>query len=96
MTVLRHLSTRDDVRWLRWLDAACFPDDRPLVLKDAFWALAWDGEEAVAFCGWCARGDLGFHYRAGVHPAARGSGLQAMMLSYREARWCARRGLKPR
>lgn|GEM_PF-3512950 len=94
MTVFRPVSTREDERWLRWLDAECFPDDRPLVLSDAFWALAWEGDEPVAFCGWCARGDWGFHYRAGAHPVARGRGLQALMIRYREGEMVRRAGLK--
>ena len=84
MTVFRHVVTSDDVRWLRWLDAECFPDDKPLVLGDAFWSLAWRKGLAVGFCGWTPRGDEGFHYRAGVHPSARGEGLQVAMIKRRE------------
>lgn len=84
MTVFRHVVTSDDTRWLRWLDAECFPDDKPLVLGGAFWSLAWRKSQAVGFCGWTVRGARGFHYRAGVHPSARGEGLQAAMLARRE------------
>ena len=84
MTVLRHVVTSDDVRWLRWLDAECFPQDKPLVLGDAFWMLAWRQGLAVGFCGWTPRGARGFHYRAGVHHSARGEGLQVAMLGRRE------------
>lgn len=75
----------DDQRWLRWLDAECFPDDKPLMLGAASWALArYDDEDPVAFCGWCRHGDVGFHYRAGVHPAVRGQGLQKLLIAHRE------------
>lgn len=100
MTALNNLGNRDaapsirndfrpvvgseDRRWLRWLDGEIFPDDKPLVMSDAQWSLVWEWPEAVAFCGWCRRGDKGFHYRAGVHESARGQGLQKAMIAYRE------------
>lgn len=67
-----------------WLDAECFPDDKPLVYEDAHWSLLWRRDAAVAFCGWCRRGDEGFHYRAGVHPSERGHGPQKAMIEFRE------------
>lgn len=75
---------RSDRRWLRWLDAECFPNDVPADLGDGEWFIGWNGEDAVAFCG-CERvGPWGFHCRAGVLKDARGQRLQQRMLALRE------------
>ena len=85
MTAFRSVSLPKHIRWLRALDAECFPDDKPLVLSDAVgWTLAWEGDEAVAFCGWRPHGSWGFHVRAGVRPESQGKGLQKQMLALRE------------
>lgn len=84
MIDIRPVTLHEHRLWLRWLDAECFPDDKPLVMDVAKWSLAWGADTALAFCGWCRRGDEGFHYRAGVHSAARGQGLQRVLLAYRE------------
>jgi len=84
MTEFRPVVGPEDRRWLRWLDAECFPDDKPLILDAAHWSLVWQGPVAVAFCGWCRHLEEGFHYRAGVLPESRGQGLQRAMIEYRE------------
>ena len=83
--MIRSVETDSDRRWLRWLDGECFPDDKPLRFDDAKeWALAWNGGDAVAFCGWRPHGPFGFLSRAGVLPSARGRGLQKAMIDHRE------------
>lgn len=86
MIEFRPVTSPEDRRWLRWLDAECFPTDHPLRLEDALeWTLAWQGDEPVAFCGWRKHGlSWGFHVRAGVIAKAQGQGLQGEMLTLRE------------
>lgn len=76
----------EGLRWLRYLDGECFPDDKPLQLDATIrWNLIATERDPVAFCGWQPiRPKLGFHFRAGVLPAARGRGLQKFMIGLRE------------
>ena len=75
---------KSDRRWLRWLDAECFPKDVPAELGDGDWYLGWNGDDAVAFCGWEPVGPWGFLARAGVLWEARGQKLQRRMIEMRE------------
>lgn len=87
------LGNMEEERWLRWLDAEIFPNDIPFFIKFANWFIGWDSDKnAVAYCGWKPvivgpKYDLttmGFHYRSGVMPVARGQGLQQRMIDLRE------------
>lgn len=79
------------LRWVRWLDAECFPDDAPAPLYKGHWSLVEINGVPSAFCGWHADeiGDdsktVGFLARAGVSPEARGRGLQKLMIKNRIA-----------
>ncbi len=79
----------DGLRWLRYLDGECFPDDKPLHLEDAVeWVLVTSKIDPEAFCGWRPLAGtgaiLGFLSRAGVLPEARGQGIQKFMIDLRE------------
>jgi len=82
-------SDMESIRWLRWLDAEIFPNDTPAVIGTANWFLAWNNDQAVAFCGWkpylLDLDIVGFHYRAGVLSSHRGQGLQRKMIELRES-----------
>ncbi len=74
-----------DMRWVHWLNNQIFPDDRP-PNEPASWILAFIEKEPIAFGGHQFLGDgVGFHYRAGVMPGARGKGIQKALIVYREA-----------
>jgi GNAT superfamily N-acetyltransferase len=82
----------ESIRWLRWLDAEIFPNDKPFVFEPAHWYIGWHDSEAVAYCGWKSYQfgkaydsyTVGFNYRAGVLPKYRGQGLQKQMFKIRE------------
>ena len=85
MVTFRKAWAPEDFRWLRWLDAECFPDDRPFEEAGADWHLGFEGNDAVAYCAWKRFGEVGgFHYRSGVLEENRGQGLQKTMLHMRE------------
>lgn len=89
-TIKRALSP-DALRWVRWLDAECFPEDAPVPFytTGAEWFLLELNSIPVAYCGWHPEeiGDdgarVGFLARAGVSPSARGKGFQKLMINTR-------------
>ena len=80
-----YLHDSDDGRWLRWMDAICFPDYEPFEFDETNWyILEYDGTY-VGYCGWRkASDDVAELCRAGVLPQERGNGFQRYMIEYRE------------
>lgn len=79
------------MRWVRWLDAECCPDDAPAPLGKGEWWLVEINGVPSAYCGWHiepqddadAVSTTGFLARAGVLQSARGRGLQKLMIGTR-------------
>lgn len=72
-------------RWLRWLDAICFPDCEPFVFEGSHWyLLEYDGKY-VGYSGWRQiSSDVGELCRAGIIPNMRGHGFHKHMIKFRE------------
>lgn len=75
----------DDGRWLRWMDAVCFPEHEPFEFEDTQWyLLEYDGRY-VGYAGWRNINDeVGELCRAGIVPEWRGNGFQRHMIKFRE------------
>jgi GNAT superfamily N-acetyltransferase len=88
---LKRALSPDALRWVRWLDAECFPEDSPapLATKDSEWFLLELDGVPVAFCGWYPQevgedgARVGFLAKAGVLHSARGRGFQKLMINAR-------------
>jgi ribosomal protein S18 acetylase RimI-like enzyme len=86
----------DDQRWIRWMDAEVFPDDKPVTFVGSHWWIGWVGDKPVCYAAWRPHYPMetvaelhwteqqGFLYRAGVMPEARGQGLQRDLITLRE------------
>lgn len=90
------LSIRSNHHLLVWLDAQCFPEDLPAVVPGAAWWVAGPPTDPVAYAAVKVKLEsskpVAYMYRAGVMPAARGTGLQRRLLSTREV-WAKRQGI---
>lgn len=82
-SVMQHDS--DDGRWLRWMDAICFPEHEPFQFEGSHWyILEYDGRY-VGYAGWRnINPEVGELCRAGVLPEYRGMGFQQHMIKFRE------------
>lgn len=82
-SVLVHNS--DGGRWLRWMDAVCFPEYEPFEFEGTNWyLLEYDGKY-VGYAGWRnINNHVGELCRAGVLPDWRGNEFQRHMIRFRE------------
>lgn len=84
-------------RWIRWMDAEVFPDDKPVTFPyGTHWWVGYHSNEPVCYAAWRPHypmktlselhwhTPLGFLYRAGVLPIARGNGYQKELIRLRE------------
>lgn len=80
-----HEHNSDGGRWLRWMDAVCFPEYEPFVFEGSSWyLLEYDGKY-VGYSGWRRlNSDVGELCRAGVLPEWRGNEFQRHMIRWRE------------
>lgn len=91
---MRHVYVHDsnEGRWLRWMDAICFPEYEAFDFDGAEWLLVERphrlGQKnfTVGYCGWRMLTEgIGELLRAGVLPDWRGEGIQKYMIGYRES-----------
>lgn len=75
----------DDGRWLRWMDAICFPEYEPFEFEETNWfLLEYDGKY-VGYSGWRkVNDDVGELCRAGIIPDWRGNNFHRHMIRWRE------------
>ena len=84
-------------RWIRWMDAEVFPDDKPVAFSyGSRWFVGYSNQEPVCYAAWrphypqASINELhlwkseGFLYRAGVLKDYRGHGLQKKLIESRE------------
>lgn len=83
-SVISHYS--EEARWLRWMDAICFPDCEPFEFEGTNWyLLEYDGKY-VGYAGWRNVDKyVGELCRAGVLPDWRGNEFQKFMIGFRES-----------
>ena len=66
------------------MDSECFPSDDPYPIEGAYWWIAEEDGQPVAFAGLKLLDEgFGFLCRAGVLPAGRGRGLQRRLIRAR-------------